>query len=83
MKVKIIEANMSYVFEDNLNKFLENDISVIDIKYRTSGSHNGISVAYNYSAMVLYNDVVTMGDLFAELDIESERQKMKREVDRI
>lgn len=79
MKVKIIEANRSYVFEDNLNEFLETDIQISDIKYSTSGSQGIMSTAYNYSAMVLYNDKVTPRDLMKELDMTNKMKLAKRE----
>ncbi len=76
MKVKMIEANMAKVFEESINKFCEKNINVRDIKYITSGS---VLTGYCYSAMILYDEVATYGELMKGLDIDYERKLRNRE----
>lgn len=54
MKVKLFDFEHEDDLEFAVNKFLDNNIEVIDIKYQTSHfSFNGEQI-YSFSCMVIY-----------------------------
>lgn len=54
MKVKLFDFEDESDLEKELNKFLENDIDVIDIKFQTTMAVYGEEQLYCFSAMVIY-----------------------------
>ena len=54
MKVKIFDESHEKDLEKSINSFLENDIEVIDIQFRTSVSIFSEEQVYCFSAMILY-----------------------------
>ncbi len=54
MKVKIFDENHEKDLEKDINLFLENDIEVLDIQFRTSVSIFSEEQVYCFSAMIIY-----------------------------
>ena len=54
MKVKIFDEENELDLEESINKFLEKDIELIDIKYEVSIGICGEDQIYCFSAMVVY-----------------------------
>ena len=54
MKVKLFDFEDESDLEKELNKFLENDIDVLDIKFQTTMAVYGEEQLYCFSAMVIY-----------------------------
>ena len=54
MKVKIFDENHEKDLEDSINKFINEDIEVIDIKYQVAISMFSEDQIYCFSAMILY-----------------------------
>lgn len=57
MKVKIITSAFEDVFEEKINKFLKEDIKVIDIKY-TAYSDGHYKA---HCAMIMYDELIRYG----------------------
>ena len=55
MKVKIFDLEDEEDLENEVNKFLEKDIDVIDIKYCVSSSIYSEEQIFCFSAMIIYN----------------------------
>jgi len=55
MKVKVIDEDCEKDLEESVNKFLCNDIEVLDIKYQVSIGINGEEQLYCFSAMIIYH----------------------------
>lgn len=55
MKIKMFDEAHELDLEESINKFLKNDIDVIDIKYSVSICVSGEEQLYSFSAMVIYN----------------------------
>lgn len=54
MKVKVFDCEHEKDLEEEINKFLEEDINVIDIKYQVSISMYSNEQIYCYSALIIY-----------------------------
>ena len=54
MRVKIFDLEDEEDLEKEINKFLENDINVIDIKYSVSSSIYSEEQIFCFSAMIIY-----------------------------
>ena len=54
MKVKIFDLEDEIDLEQEINKFLENDIEVVDIKYSVSSSMYSEEQIFCFSAMIIY-----------------------------
>lgn len=54
MKVKVFDCEHEKDLEEEINKFLEEDIKVIDIKYQVSISMYSNEQIYCYSALIIY-----------------------------
>ena len=54
MKVKLFDFEDESDLEKELNKFLESDIDVLDIKFQTTMAVYGEEQIYCFSAMVIY-----------------------------
>jgi len=54
MKVKLFDLEDETDLEKEINKFLENDIEVIDIKYSVSSSVFSDEQIFCFSAMIIY-----------------------------
>ena len=54
MQVKIFDFEDEEDLEKEINKFLENDIEVVDIKYSVSSSIFGEEQIFCFSAMIIY-----------------------------
>ena len=54
VKVKIFDFEDESDLEKEINKFLENDIEVIDIKYSVSSSIFSEEQIFCFSAMIIY-----------------------------
>lgn len=54
MKVKLFDFEDESDLEKELNKFLESDIDVLDIKFQTTMAVYGEEQLYCFSAMVIY-----------------------------
>ena len=54
MKVKLFDFEDESDLEKELNKFLESDIDVVDIKFQTTMAVYGEEQLYCFSAMVIY-----------------------------
>ena len=54
MKVKLFDLEDEGDLEKEINKFLENDIEVIDIKYSVSSSVFSDEQIFCFSAMIIY-----------------------------
>ena len=54
VKVKIFDLEDEGDLEKEVNKFLENDIEVVDIKYSVSSSIFSEEQIFCFSAMVIY-----------------------------
>ena len=54
MKVKLFDFEDEGDLEKELNKFLESDIDVLDIKFQTTMAVYGEEQLYCFSAMVIY-----------------------------
>lgn len=54
MKVKIFDEESELDLEESINKFLEKDIELIDIKYEVSIGICGEDQIYCFSAMLIY-----------------------------
>ena len=54
MKVKIFDEGHEKDLEKNINLFLENDIEVLDIQFRTAISVFSNEQIYCFSAMIIY-----------------------------
>ncbi len=54
MQVKIFDEIHEKDLEDNINKFLKEEIELIDIKYQVAISIVGEEQLYCFSAMILY-----------------------------
>lgn len=59
MRVKIIEAYNSKIFEDKINLFIENH-KIIDIKYATTDykkmGFSGVEYYSRHSALIIYEN---------------------------
>ena len=55
MKVKIFDFESESDLEKEVNKFLDNDIELIDIKYQVSIGVCGEEQLYCFSAMIIYS----------------------------
>lgn len=55
MKVKLFDESHELDLEKKINKFLDDDIELIDIKYSVSIATCGEDQIYCFSALVLYN----------------------------
>ena len=55
MQVKIFDFESESDLEKEVNKFLDNDIELIDIKYQVSIGVCGEEQLYCFSAMIIYN----------------------------
>ena len=54
MKVKIFDFEDEKDLENEVNKFLDNDIEVIDIKYSVSSAIYSEEQIFCFTAMVIY-----------------------------
>ena len=54
MKVKIFDENHEKDLEDSINKFINEDIEVIDIKFSTSVAVSGEDQIFCFSALIMY-----------------------------
>ena len=54
MKVKIFDLEDEKDLEDEINKFLDDDIEVIDIKYSVSSAIYSEEQIFCFSAMIIY-----------------------------
>lgn len=54
MKVKIFDLEDEEDLEHEINKFLEKDIEVVDIKYSVSSSMYSEEQIFCFSAMIIY-----------------------------
>lgn len=55
MKVKIFDEGHEKDLENDINKFLEDNVEVIDIKYQVSVGVFSEEQVYCFSAMIMYN----------------------------
>ena len=55
MKVKIFDFESESDLEIAINKFLDNDIDLLDIKYQVSIGVCGEEQLYCFSAMIIYS----------------------------
>ena len=55
MKVKLFDENHELDLEQKINKFLESNIELIDIKYSTSIAISGEDQIYCFTALIIYN----------------------------
>ena len=55
MKVKLFDESHELDLEAKINKFLDSNIELIDIKYSVSITTNGEDQIYCFSALVIYN----------------------------
>ena len=55
MQVKIFDFESESDLEKEVNKFLDNDIELIDIKYQVSIGVCGEEQLYCFSAMIIYS----------------------------
>lgn len=56
MKVKIFDCEHENDLEDEINFFLKQNITVIEIHYSTSHFDNNGEQIYSFSCLILYND---------------------------
>lgn len=56
MKVKVIDESHEADLEESINKFLETDIELIDIKYQVALSVFSEEQIYSFSALILYKE---------------------------
>ena len=56
MKVEIIDESHEKDLQDSVNKFLDNDIEIIDIKYQVAMMMDlkTLSQIYSFSCMIIY-----------------------------
>ena len=57
MKVKIFDEDHEKDLEDDINDFLDEEIELLDIKYRVSTSVYSEEQIYCYSALLLYKNI--------------------------
>ena len=55
MKVKLFDETHELDLENKINKFLDTDIELVDIKYSVSITTSGEDQIYCFSALILYN----------------------------
>lgn len=58
MKIKIFDESHELDLEDALNKFLETNVDIIDIKFQTAIQIVGEEQIYCFSALVMYENVL-------------------------
>lgn len=54
MKVKLFDESHELDLEQKINRFLESDIELLDIKYSTSIAISGEDQIYCFSALIMY-----------------------------
>ena len=54
MKVKVFDESHEKDLEDDINKFLQEENDIIDIKYSVSNSIFGEEQIFCFSALILY-----------------------------
>ena len=54
MKVKLFDESHELDLEQKINRFLESDIELLDIKYSTSIAISGEDQIYCFCALIMY-----------------------------
>ena len=55
MKVKLFDFESEKDLEEAINRFMDNDIEVVDIKYQVAIGVCGEDQLYCFSAMIIYS----------------------------